>query len=40
MWGKLWLTVVRSDLEFFKYLVSNHGVDVNGKLVKLVCMFH
>ena len=27
----LWLTVDRCDMEFLKYLVSNHSVDVNGE---------
>ena len=29
--GVLELTVVRGDLEFLKYLVSNHSVDVDGE---------
>ena len=29
--GILRLTVLRGDLEFFKYLVSNHSVDVDGE---------
>ena len=27
--GILWLTVDRCDMEFLKYLDSNHSVDVN-----------
>ena len=29
--GILWPTLVRCDMEFLKYLVSNHSVDVNGE---------
>ena len=37
MRGILELTVVRGDLEFLKYLVSNYSVDVNGEFVTYVC---
>ena len=33
MRGILELTVRKGDLEFLKYLVSNHSVDVNGELL-------
>ena len=33
MRGVLRLTLIRRDMEFLKYLVSNHSVDVNGELL-------
>ena len=38
MRGILELTVVSGDLEFLKYIVSNHSVDVNGELLKHACI--
>ena len=32
----LTVLVDKSDLEFLKYLVSNHSVDVNGELWKYI----
>ena len=31
--GILEVTLVKGDLGFLKYLVSNHSADVNGKLI-------